>query len=215
MQRAFARVVTIAFSPWVSGTGPANFEEPAFSPDQAQANPQGQPKSPAGNPPAPSLGDLGFPPDQTQGNPQDQARLDKRSHMLKMHQRLGLITAAPLLATVVTGGLAGGKSTSSTGRDVHAALGSVTTGLYLATAYYSIFAPKVAGTTARGPIRLHKALAWIHGPGMILTPMLGVMAFEQKSRGERVHGIASAHGAVGAVTAAAYGLAILSMSIKF
>jgi hypothetical protein len=27
-----------------------------------------------------------------------------------------------------------------------------------------------------------QALAWIHGPGMILTPMLGAMAFDQKSR---------------------------------
>jgi hypothetical protein len=41
------------------------------------------------------------------------------------------------------------------------------------------------------------------------------MAFEQKSRGEKVHGIASAHGAVGVITAAAYGLAIVSVSIKF
>jgi hypothetical protein len=40
----------------------------------------------------PSLGDLGFTPEQSQSNPQEQARLDKRSHMLKTHQRLGLIT---------------------------------------------------------------------------------------------------------------------------
>lgn len=50
---------------------------------------------------------------------------------------------------------------------------------------------------------------------MIMTPILGAIAFDQKSRGERVHGIASAHGAVAAVTAAAYGLAILSVSVKF
>jgi hypothetical protein len=62
---------------------------------------------------------------------------------------------------------------------------------------------------------LHKALAWIHGPGMILTPILGAMAFDERSRGEKVHGIASAHGAVAIVTAAAYGAAILSVSIKF
>ena len=35
------------------------------------------------------------------------------------------------------------------------------------------------------------------------------MAFNQRSRGEKVHGIASAHGAVAYVTAAAYGLAIV------
>ena len=186
--------------------------EPAYL---AQGNPPAQPKPQAGTPAAPTLGDLGFSPDQTAGNAKDQARLDKRSHMLRVHQRLGLITTAPLLATVISGSFAGGKSTSSTSRDLHAALGSATAGLYFTTAYYSVFAPKVPGTTSRGPIRLHKTLAWIHGPGMILTPILGAMAFDQKSRGERVHGIASAHGAVGYVTAVAYGLAIASVSFKF
>jgi len=187
----------------------------AAFPDQAQGNPTPATPPPAANPAPPSLGDLGFPPAATQGNPQEQARLDKRSHMLKIHQRLGLITTAPLLATVLSGGFAGGRSTSSTTRDLHAALGSLTAGLYFTTAYYSIFAPKVPGTHTRGPIRLHKALAFIHGPGMILTPVLGAIAFDERSRGQKVHGIASAHGAVAVVTAAAYGLAIVSVSFKF
>jgi hypothetical protein len=162
-----------------------------------------------------SLGDLGFSPSQTQGNAQDQARLDKRSHMLKIHQRLGLIDTVPLVATVISGTFAGGKSTSTADRYAHLALGSVTGDLYFMSAYYAIRAPKIQGTETRGPIRLHKALAWIHGPGMILTPILGAIAFDQKSRGEKVHGIASAHGAVAIVTAAAYGASILSVSIKF
>jgi hypothetical protein len=162
-----------------------------------------------------SLGDLGFSPTQTQGNAQDQARLDKRSHMLKIHQRLGLIDTVPLIATVILGPGAGGKSTSSTDRYAHLALGSLTGDLYFMSAYYAIRAPKIPGTETRGPIRLHKALAWIHGPGMILTPILGAIAFNQKSNGEKVHGIASAHGAVAIVTAAAYGASILSVSFKW
>jgi len=82
-------------------------------------------------------------------------------------------------------------------------------------AYFSIFAPKIAGTKTCGPIRLHKALAWIHGPRMVLTPVLGVMAFNQKNAGEKVHGIASAHGPVAIVTAAAFGLAVASVSFRF
>jgi hypothetical protein len=168
-----------------------------------------------GNIAPPSLGELGFPPAQTQGSAEEQARLNKRSHMLMIHQRLGLITTVPLLATVISGSFAGGRRTSSSSRDLHAALGGATAGLYFSTAYFAIFAPKIAGTQTRGPIRVHKALAWIHGPGMILTPILGIMAFDQLSKGEKVHGIAKAHGAVGYVTAAAYGAAILSVSIKF
>lgn len=164
--------------------------------------------------PALSLSGLGFTPEQTQGSAQDQARLNKRSHMLQMHQRLGLITTVPLVATVVTGTFAGGHKTSSTDRDVHAALGSTTAGLYFASAYYAIFAPKIPGTKTEGPIKWHKALAWIHGPGMVLTPILGAMAFDQKSKGEKIHGIAQAHGAVAIVTAAAYGAAIVSVSVN-
>ena len=163
----------------------------------------------------PSLGDLGFPPEQAQGSAQDQARLDRRSHMLKIHQRFGLITLAPLVATIVTSSMATGRHSTATGRDVHGALGTLTAGMYLTTAYFAIRAPTVPGTTTRGSIRLHKALAWIHGPGMILTPILGAMAFNQESNGEKVHGIAKAHGAVTAVTYAAFGLAVLSVTIKF
>ena len=185
----------------------------------APAPAENLPNAPSPNPsPAktgPSLEDLGFSKTETQANAAQQALLDRRTHMLKMHQRFGLITTVPLLATLITSVNAGGKSTSSTERYAHLALGSVTGDLYFMSAYYAIRAPKIPGTEVRGQIRLHKALAWIHGPGMILTPILGAMAFDQKSKGEKVHGIASAHGAVAIVTAAAYGASILSVSIKF
>lgn len=162
-----------------------------------------------------SLDSLGFPASQTQGSAQQQALLDKRSHMLKVHQKLGLIAAVPMVAAIISGAGAGGRSTSTTERDLHVALGSLTTGLYFTSASFAIFAPKPPGTPTRGQIRFHKALAFIHGPGMVLTPILGAMAFSQKSQGQRVHGIASAHGAVAVITAAAYGAAILSVSVKF
>ena len=162
-----------------------------------------------------SLGDLGFSTAQTQGSAQDQARLDKRSHMLKVHQRIGLIDTAPLIATVILGAGAGGKSTSTSDRWAHLALGSVTGDLYFLSAYYALRAPKIPGTETRGPIRVHKVLAWIHGPGMILTPILGAIAFDQKSKGEKVHGIASAHAPVAIVTASAYGAAILAVTLKW
>jgi hypothetical protein len=164
---------------------------------------------------APSLSDLGLSPEQTRGNPQEQALLDKRTHMLKIHQRMGLITTIPLVATVILGPGAGGKSEGTAVRDLHVALGSLTGDLYGITAYYAIRAPRIPGTKKRGPIKFHEAMAWIHGPGMILTPILGAMAFSQKNNGEKVHGIAQAHGPVAIVTAAAFGAALLSVSVKF
>jgi hypothetical protein len=162
-----------------------------------------------------SLQDLGISSGEAQGSTTDQARLNKRSHMLMLHQRLGLIAAVPLIATVATSFGAGGRKTSTADRWAHLALGSAAVDLYFTSAYFAIFAPKIPGTHSRGQIRVHKALAWIHGPGMILTPILGAIAFDQKSKGEKVHGIASAHGAVAIVTAAAYGAAIISVSFKF
>jgi hypothetical protein len=177
--------------------------------------PTNLPSAPSSSKTAPSLEDLGFNTAETKGNPQQQALLDKRTHMLKIHQRLGLITAAPLIATVIISVDAGGKQTSRTSRDIHTALGAVTGDLYFTSAYFAIRAPRVPGTETRGPIRVHKALAWIHGPGMIVTPILGAMAFEQKSKGEKVHGLAAAHGPVAIVTAGAFGAALLSVSVKF
>ena len=128
---------------------------------------------------------------------------------------IGLIATAPIIASVILGPFAGGKSTSSSERWAHLAVGSAAGDLYFISAYYAIRAPKIAGTQTRGPIRLHKILAWIHGPGMIMTPILGAIAFDQKSNGEKVHGIAKAHGPVAIVTASAYGAAILSVSLKW
>jgi len=173
------------------------------------------PNAPSPSQTEPSLEDLGFSKTETQSNAAQQARLDRRTHMLKMHQRFGLITTVPLLATLITSVNAGGKSSSNTDRNVHLVLGAVTGDLYGITAYYAIRAPRIAGTETKGPIKLHKALAWVHGPGMILTPILGAMAYSQKSNGEKVHGIASAHGPVAIVTAGAFGAALLSVSLKF
>jgi len=180
----------------------------------AQRNQQPAAQSPE-KPPEPSLNDLGFPPDQTAGSAEEQARLDKRSHMLKIHQRLGLVTAGALVATLVLSNGAAGKNSTASGRELHAAVGGVTAGLYMTTAYFAVFAPKVPGTKTRGSIRLHKALACIHGPGMLLTPILGALAYDERNRGEKVHGIASAHGAVGTVTGITYGAAMLSVVFKF
>src|SRR5256885_8118824 len=63
-------------------------------------------------------------------------------------------------------------------------LGAAASDFYFTSAYFAIRAPRVPGTRTRGPIRVHKALAWVHGPGMILTPVLGAMAYAQGSSPE-------------------------------
>ena len=215
-------------------------QQPAGQPQAptAQQPPASQPEPPNAPTPAtspssssstqePSLSDLGFSQQQIQGNPKLQAELNKRTEMLKIHQRLGLITLAPMATALITGPMAKAKGRNgqtiteptNANLDFHAALGSATAALYFTTAYFAIAAPKIPNNPKHGAIRFHEALAFVHGPGMVLTPILGAMAFQQEQNGEKVHGIASLHGPVAVATVCAYGAAIVAVSwpihIKF
>jgi hypothetical protein len=191
-------------------------DAPSATLAQRQKEPQTQPQPAPQNPNEPSLSDLGL---STTPDPALQARLDKHTQMLKTHQRLGLITLIPMAAAVISSGgatahhngaeVTGGNTTS---RDVHAALGGVTVAMYGATAYYAIAAPKIPEAHVKGGIKVHKYLIYVHLPGMVLTPILGAMAFNQLNNGEKIHGIASAHAAVAWTTVASYTAAIVAVS---
>ncbi|SEB45238.1 hypothetical protein [Terriglobus roseus] len=164
----------------------------------------------------PSLDDLGLAPAQQRADPDLQKKLDRRTEMLKIHQRLGIITLAPLAAACLSSALAPpdprNGNGNTVGRDIHLSLGSLAVMSYGATAYYAIRAPKIDDGHARGGIKWHKYLIYVHAPGMVLTPILGAMAFQQANNGEKVHGIASAHAAVAWTTVASYSAAILAVS---
>jgi hypothetical protein len=197
------------------GNVPAAEAPSPQAPVQTQRNARQQAKPPSSN--VPSLQGLGFSPSVIKGNAKLQAMLNKRSHMLQIHQKLGLLTTIPMVASVFTGFGAKGHHRmpgSPTGRNVHMGLGILTTGMYWASAYYAIRAPKVPEVKTRGNVRLHKAMAWIHGPGMVLTPILGAIAYSQLNSGERIHGIAKYHSWAAYSTVGAYGVAILSVSLN-
>lgn len=180
---------------------------------QSLPKPDGQtPKAPQ----PPSLGDLGLSPSQTRPDPDLQARLDRHTRMLRIHQRLGIITLAPLAGACISSAAAPPdprKGNGNTvGRDIHVALGATSVTMYAITASYAIRAPKISDAPARGGIKWHKYLIYVHAPGMVLTPILGAMAFDQANNNEKVHGIASAHTAVAWTTVAAYGAAIVAVS---
>jgi hypothetical protein len=206
-----------------SASDQTSASQPSTSnPSQAAQPPQAQQSLPKPNdqnqqqPAPPSLGDLGLSPSQTRPDPDLQARLDRHTRMLRIHQRLGLITLAPLAGACISSAFAPpdlkkGKD-NATGRDIHVGLGAASVTMYAFTASYAIRAPRVSDEPAHGGIKLHKYLIWVHGPGMILTPILGAMAYDQANNGEKVHGIASAHAAVAWTTVAAYGAAIIAVS---
>jgi hypothetical protein len=93
--------------------------------------------------------------------------------------------------------------------------GIATTGLYGATAYYAIFAPKPEGIEDKGSTKIHRALAWVHGPLMVITPILGALAYKQLDEGHKVHGVASLHGASATVLLISYLASMAVMSFNF
>jgi hypothetical protein len=193
----------------------------AAAPDapQQQQSRQTLPKPDTQTPQAPappSLGDLGLAPSQTKPDPDLQARLDRHTRMLRIHQRLGILTLVPLAGACISSAAAPPDprkgSGNTVGRDIHLALGASSVTMYAITASYAIRAPKISDAPARGGIKWHRYLIYVHAPGMVLTPILGAMAFDQANNNEKVHGIASAHTAVAWTTVAAYGAAIVAVS---
>lgn len=165
--------------------------------------------------PSLSLDDLGFSQQQTLGDSNLQKTLEKRSRMLKTHQKLGLITAIPMAAAVLTGEGATGETNSKSKRNLHATLGTTAGIMYFTTAYFSLRAPEGPTEKNSGATKIHRALAFIHFPAMVAAPILGYQAKRQLDRGEEVHGAAKHHKNIVGAGAAAYFASLLVMTINF
>lgn len=162
-----------------------------------------------------SLDDLGFSQSQTTGDAKLQETLHRRSKMLKTHQVLGLATTVPMLAALFTGEKAGYGEPKSK-RNFHAAMGMTAGAMYFTTASFAIFAPEGPETKkSAGLTKIHRALAWVHFPAMVLAPFMGYQAKKQLDRGENAHGFAKHHASVAGIAAGSFGAAMLVMVFNF
>ena len=133
--------------------------------------------------------------------------------MLKIHQRLGLATAVPMLAGLLTGPSA---KNSSANRNLHVGLGTAAAAMYLATAYFAVRAPNIPGAgPKKGATRIHRALAFVHYPAMILTPIAGFAAKRQLERGQDAHSLGAQHATIATTAAVSFLLAMGVMVINF
>ncbi|MGZ3693398.1 MAG: hypothetical protein ACXWQO_04350 [Bdellovibrionota bacterium] len=155
------------------------------------------------------LKDLGFSSEATKPDEARQALLDTRTHKLKTHEVLGPITWALMTATVLTANE--GRVTTA-----HKVLGLTTAASYFTAAYFSLTAPEdpQAGEEKTN-LKIHKALAWVHFPLMIATPIVGLIAQKQLNKGERLHGIADHKGDLGTATYVAFSAAFAVMIFDF
>jgi hypothetical protein len=128
--------------------------------------------------------------------------------MTRVHRPLGIATWSALLGTEVLGtilvlnqhtlfgegacasasGCIGGSWGAGGLSAIHEASAFVTLGLYTATGIYALAMPDpehaAVGNDRRAVrLRIHKALAWVHLVGMVLQPILGIMAASPQAFG--------------------------------
>jgi hypothetical protein len=117
--------------------------------------------------------------------------LETRRNMLALHQIGGFATLAALIATVTLGQLTYNGNESLAGLHAPMAITAVT--MYFTTATLAIFTPPPA--LRRGEwstVSTHKLLATVHFSGMVLTPLLGRLAANNRRDLRTIH-LASAY----------------------
>lgn len=156
------------------------------------------------------LEDLGFTKAETKQDLDTQRILETRTSKLKTHQALGLVTLGLMTATVLT-------AEENKVPPAHKTLGIITGLSYFTTAYFALSAPDApTEQETRGTnIKIHKALAWIHFPAMVLTPIAGFMAAHQIDKGEKPHGLAAQKVTIATIAYASFVPAALSMFFEF
>lgn len=158
-----------------------------------------------------NLDDLGFSTQHTKPDEQKLKMFNERSSKLQTHQVLGLTTWALMAATMLT--TPGNRKTS----DAHKYLGLATSALYFTTAYYGLSSPNVDKDLKNESmnIKIHKALAWIHFPLMILMPITGIIAERQIKKDGHSHGIGDYMSKLGGLTFLSYTGAMAVMVFDF
>lgn len=104
-----------------------------------------------------------------------------RHAQLQWHQGFGLATLGSMALTTGLGAYTSNFAQPAqlgTLRNLHMALGGLTTGLYLGAATLALTTPggyEVEGT-GWDSVSLHRYLAWLHGAGIGATFVMGVLA---------------------------------------
>jgi hypothetical protein len=127
-----------------------------------------------------------------------------RRTMLNLHEIGGFTTLAAMIATAFAGQMIINGHEGY--EDVKSPLAWTTVGLYFTTASLSLLSPPPA---VRRPgwstISTHKALAWVHFTGMLITPILGTLIEDE-------HDVRVFHQTAGYITLAAFAGAMISVT---
>jgi len=157
-----------------------------------------------------SLTELGMPADSnvTEMSPKFEAEMKERRDKLSTHQVLGLTTWGMMTATMLTGG-------SAMDSNLHMYLGMTTGALYLASAYYSLTAPKPSDIKDKPRMKWHKGLAWVHFPLMLLVPYLGYQYKKHEEHNQKHGSLEKQHSALAGILYGTFTISAALMVIEF
>jgi hypothetical protein len=156
------------------------------------------------------LDDLGFQDSEIKANAQEHATYERRTSMLQTHQILGLVTLGLMTGTMLT------AREHQPARRVHQILGYSSAISYAATAYFSLAAPQPQGFSETGwSMKIHRALLFVHLPGMILTPIAGYLANKAYKENREPRGLAKFKGSIASATYFSFAAAAVSVTIDF
>ena len=128
-----------------------------------------------------------------------------RRTMLTLHQLGGYTTLAAMIATAFAGQMILNGHESYEG--VKSPLAWTAVGLYFTTASLALLTPPpVIRRPGFSSLSVHKALAWVHFTGMIITPILGTLIEED-------HEARLFHQVSGYATTAAFAGAMLTITL--
>lgn len=157
-----------------------------------------------------SLSELGMPAESsvTDISPKFEAEMKERREKLGTHQVLGLTTWGMMTATMLTGG-------SALDSNLHMYLGMTTGALYVASAYYSLTAPKPAEIKDKARMKWHKGLAWVHFPLMLLVPYLGYQYKKHEEHNQKHGSLEKQHSALAGILYGTFTISAALMVIEF
>jgi len=131
-----------------------------------------------------------------------------RRELLSAHQIVGLTTFVSMLATIYYGQRMYNNQ-DFTLRHTHRELAFFTIGAYTTTALLALATPPpLVRRKQWSSISTHKALAWVHLTGLIVTPTIGLM-IKNSASPRRLEGF---HLASAYLTTATFGASILVLT---
>lgn len=140
---------------------------------------------------------------EDQSDLEELSLLKTRRQMLNWHTYTAWAAVGLMGATLVT-------APSGNFDNTHKWLGIAAGATYLGSASLAYLAPSIDDSKISTNIAIHKTLAFVHAPAMLLAMYSGIKAHQDRKDGKDLSSIAKMHSAFAAVATVSFGLAAIT-----